>query len=239
MAIRLGQGVEISPQLCTADAQQGPDERGVAQRPAARHPGQAADARAAKDAVQDRFGLVVGRVGGDDEPCAEPAGGRFQEPIAGRSGGGFQPSPDRTANYRPRRVPLRTSRPAAAQIDDESLVVVGVRSQLMVEMGGAMRPAPPVFSAAIARNSATLSLPRKRRPRRSRRAHSDGGHASASLDSSGWSHGAIQFHGKKAFHSETEWHCIPRARALCDALAGRWGSGTPPKTSPIRPVSRH
>ena len=57
---------------------------------------------------------------------------------------------------------------------------------MMIQMSGDMRPRPSVLQAVIARNSATLSPPPEMATRTVTSAHSTGGHASASLDSSGW-----------------------------------------------------
>ena len=158
----------------------------MSERPRPRYAGKAPDARAANDAVQDRLGLIVGRMGGGDEAGAEPPGGFFEEAVSRRAGRGFD------AVGRRQRARLRMAHFAghpqpAAQIDDESLVFIGVGPQMVVEVGGARRPSPPVFSAAIARNSATLSPPPETATSTVTSAQPDGGQASANLVSSGWS----------------------------------------------------
>ena len=126
VAIGLPQIVEIGQQLGAAKSQQGPNQRGRAQGPRPGHPGQSADARAAKDAVQDRFGLVVGGMGGDDIAGPAPGGRRFEELVACLPGRRLEP----VAAGRAGQIDLhaadfaRHAQPPA-EIDDHRLV--GVR----------------------------------------------------------------------------------------------------------------
>ncbi len=61
---------EIFFHFAAADADKRAEERGVSQAPRAGHAGQAGDASAANNAVQNGFGLVVGCMGGEDEASA-------------------------------------------------------------------------------------------------------------------------------------------------------------------------
>ena len=129
VATRLAERVEVGDQFRAADAEQGPNEHGMSQRPCPRHARKSANARAAKNSVQHGLGLIVGRMGGGDEAGAEPSGGLFQEAVSRRAGGGFD------AVARGRQLidvdvaDLARHVEPAAQIDDEPLVVIGVGAQ--------------------------------------------------------------------------------------------------------------
>ena len=83
VSIGLPQVVEIGEQFAVPDAQQRPEERGMAERPRPGHARQTTNACAAQDPVQNGFGLVIGRVRGHDEACSKPPGRFFEKPIAG------------------------------------------------------------------------------------------------------------------------------------------------------------
>ena len=116
------------------------------QRPRPCHAGKAANAGAANDAVQNRLGLIVGRMGSGDEPGAEPSGGLFEEAVSRRACGGFeavtgrQPSDIDMAHLAGHAQP-------AAQIDHETFVFVGVGAEMMVQMGGAKAAFAPAFQS--------------------------------------------------------------------------------------------
>ena len=115
----------------------------MTQGPGPGHAGQPADARPAQDAVQNRLGLVVGRVGGGHEASPQPAGGFFEEAVARRAGGGFQSIAGVGRQLVDGGPPHFAPDPQVpAQLHDEALVLVGGGAQLVVEMGGAEAARP-------------------------------------------------------------------------------------------------
>jgi hypothetical protein len=73
---RIGQ---VGKHMGTAGVQQGAQKRRRSKRAGARHAGQAAQTRAAHQPMQDRFGLVVGRVAKGHESSPLGAGDSLQE----------------------------------------------------------------------------------------------------------------------------------------------------------------
>jgi len=82
---------EVRQQFGMPNIEQGPDQdRGVTQRPHTRHSRQTANTGTAKDAVEDRFGLIVGIVSRDHISCTQAFGGAAQEAVAGTPGCRFK-----------------------------------------------------------------------------------------------------------------------------------------------------
>lgn len=87
----LAEAGEIRFELVAANVEKGTDESGRSQRARTADAAKPRKARPAKDAEEDRFGLVVGRVGGDDEPGGVAAGLLFEEVVSLPADCGFQP----------------------------------------------------------------------------------------------------------------------------------------------------
>ena len=129
---------EIRGQFRAADAQQRPQERRRAEPPRARHAAQAADARAAKNAMQDRLGLIVGRVRGDDKACPHAPGHLFQHGISSPASGGLDPLAA-TAGSRIDRGRRNFARQPQlpAKLLDKGLIGVRIRTpQLVIHVRG-------------------------------------------------------------------------------------------------------
>ena len=130
-------------------------------------------------------------MGGGDEAGAEPSGGFFEEAVSRRAGGGFDAVARRQLPDAP-RGPLRRPRPAG-RTNRRRIARLHRRRAASDGSGGRRKGGlrPPVFRAAIARNSATLSPPPETATSTVTSAQSDGGQASANLVSSGWSMGGV------------------------------------------------
>ncbi len=152
----------------------------MSQRPGSGHAGEAANARAAHDAVQNRLGLIVGRMGRGHEAGAQPTGGLLQEAISSRSGRSFNAVAGSAPPCDPpRHGQLRTSRPGRGRAIRQTLRRRPRRhatddSDVRHRCGRT----PLVFNAVIARNRATLSPPPEIATITVTSAHWFGGHAS-------------------------------------------------------------
>ena len=112
---------EIRDQFGTPRAEQRPQQRRRAEPPCPRHAAQAAGARTAQDAMQDGFGLIVGRVRRDDKACPHPPGDLLQRgipspPRGGLDSRGHDQDPEYWAPHRMHRRPTHRPRPSQLRL---------------------------------------------------------------------------------------------------------------------------
>jgi len=133
-------------------------------------------------------GLIVGRMGSGDKPGAEPAGRLGEKPVSPLYG--RQLRCRRTpAAFPPRRAPLRTPTPDAAQIDDQSLVFFGVWTQVVIQMGGTESALAYGLQRRHCSQQRHAIAPAGNGHKHGHVGPVDGDQVSASLVSSGWSMG--------------------------------------------------
>ena len=137
--------------------------------------------------MQDRLGLIVGGMGGDDIASPQPGGRLFEELIACLPGRRFQAvAAGRAGQIEPHPADFAGHAEPPAQLDDHRLI--GVRfagAQLMVEMGGNQTAFAGGLRARAARSRATLSAPPETASRTVTSCQAWGGQAAARRDSSG------------------------------------------------------
>ena len=80
--------------------------------------------------MEDRFGLIVGRMGGDDESRPNRGGRRFEKLVAGRSGGRFQSvAASRAGQVEPHPAHFARHAQPPAELDDQGMVALGLQGR--------------------------------------------------------------------------------------------------------------
>ena len=210
---RLSALLEKGPQVAAPAVEQGPDDAAAA----GVHARQAARPRAAQEAEQKRLGLIVARVPERDGVGFEANTRLLEELVARRARGVFKrtaPGPGARRDI----VAVRVKRPAKArrQSSAKGLLVVGRRTQLMIQMDDAGDP-----QLVALRELAPGGKPG--RPNRSRpTARRARGYPDAPDRAPGWWRG----HGRAAASTGAGW----AGRRMAD------GRLTRPPSCPIQPA---